>query len=117
MEAAVTLRGLGLTTTERPWADGANWLVLAQHRIELSEETIGAAREVMERLTGPAFGEYDGWEAETEPRRWLSFCEEPSQCTFALLPSNGCHQPWGLRCLPKRNDPKGEVTSSSSGNR
>jgi len=66
-EAAATLRGLGFTTTERSGADGTNWLVLAQHRIELSEETIGAARQVMERLTGPGFGEYDGWEAEIEP--------------------------------------------------
>lgn len=62
--AAVKLRSLGFKTEERVGADGTNWLVLARHEIVPSDETIAAAREVMEQLTRVPGSEYDGWEAE-----------------------------------------------------
>jgi hypothetical protein len=67
--AASLLRSQAFTTQERRGADGASWLVLAQHELIPSVKTIGAARQIMEQLTSPD-GEYDGWEAEvvrTEP--------------------------------------------------
>jgi hypothetical protein len=63
-EAAARLRSLGFKTEERLGADGTNWLVLARHEIVPTDETIAAAREVMEDLTRVRDGEYDGWEAE-----------------------------------------------------
>lgn len=63
-EVASRLRSQGFTTQERPGADGINWLVLAKHNIVPSEPKIVAARELMEGLTAPLGGEYDGWEAD-----------------------------------------------------
>lgn len=64
MEVAARLRAQGFTTEERRGADGVNWLVLAKHQIVPSESEMAAARQLMERLTAPLNGEYDGWEAE-----------------------------------------------------
>lgn len=62
--AAEALRRHGFEVEERLGADGVNWLALARHRIVPSEESIGAARETVERVAAEHGGEYDGWEAE-----------------------------------------------------
>lgn len=64
VEVAVRLRAQGFTTEERRGADGVNWLVLAKHQVIPSESVMAAARQIMEGLTAPLNGEYDGWEAE-----------------------------------------------------
>lgn len=63
--AAAELRRQQFAVEDRLGADGQNWLVLARHAIIPSEATIGAAREIMEKLAKIGGGEYDGWEAET----------------------------------------------------
>jgi len=63
-EVAARLRSHGFTTEERRGADGVNWLVLAKHKIIPSGPTILTTRKLMEGLTAPFAGEYDGWEAE-----------------------------------------------------
>ena len=63
-EVAARLRAVGFSTEERFGVDGVNWLVLAKHDVVPSEPIIEAARQLMEGLTGPRDGEYDGWEAE-----------------------------------------------------
>ena len=63
-KAAVRLRAQRFTTEERRGADGVNWLVLAKHQVVPSESVMAAARQIMEGLTAPLNGEYDGWEAE-----------------------------------------------------
>jgi regulator of ribonuclease activity B len=65
-EVAVILRSQGFRTEERLGADGENWLVLARHEVVPSEETIAAARQMMEELTNSRGAEYDGWEAEVQ---------------------------------------------------
>jgi hypothetical protein len=62
--AAIDLQARGFEVEERLGADGVNWLVLARHRIVPTEAAIAAARRIMEDLTHPQGGEYDGWEAE-----------------------------------------------------
>lgn len=68
IEAAVQLRSQGFDTEERLGADGVNWLVLAKHKMIPSEETIAAARMLMENIVRNLSGEYDGWEAEVVRR-------------------------------------------------
>ena len=66
-KAATKLRSGGFSTEQRMGGDGINWLVLAQHRIVPTESSVGAARRFLEEVARDYDGEYDGWEAETEP--------------------------------------------------
>ena len=60
-KAAATLRQEGYRTEERLGADGKNWLVLARHEVVPSEATIGAARQIMEKLTRIREEPDQGW--------------------------------------------------------
>jgi hypothetical protein len=50
-------------------ADGTSWLVLARHRLVLTEDSISRFRELLEQIAAENQGDYDGWEAQVEDKR------------------------------------------------
>lgn len=53
----------GFDVENRLGADNVNWLVLAKHRIIVTEEVIETLRANFEAVAAHYNGEYDGWEA------------------------------------------------------
>ena len=62
-KAKKALEKLGYKVSSNRAADGANWLVLAKHRIIPTEEAIEKSRISLEDLAKKCSGKYDGWEA------------------------------------------------------
>jgi hypothetical protein len=62
-DAGASLRKAGFEVEVSPAAMGDDWLILASHRVMLSEAEIASFRTRFEALAVELAGEYDGWEA------------------------------------------------------
>ncbi|MGZ3457419.1 MAG: ribonuclease E inhibitor RraB [Archangium sp.] len=63
---AEQLAAQGFTVDRRKSADGANWLVLAEHSVTPGEPALDSARETLERLAREHSGQYDGHQLQLD---------------------------------------------------